>query len=157
MGGALFVPGNIDDIKRHNHSKAEWNIYFDALAAKKIFASGIPITLIPLDLTNQTPLTQDIIKEFQKRKNPIAQLLADLLIHNQQQQPSGIWYFWDPLAAVIAAHANLASCKSYPVKIVLQPGENFGATLVDPSRGQKIEACLGVNILKFKHNLITFS
>ena len=51
MGGALDVPGNNFD-----NPDAEWNIWADPTAAAEVFASGVPLTLVPLDATNQVPV-----------------------------------------------------------------------------------------------------
>jgi purine nucleosidase len=46
MGGGYFEGGNITPA-------AEFNIYVDPHAAKKVFESGIPITMMSLDVTHQ--------------------------------------------------------------------------------------------------------
>jgi purine nucleosidase len=46
MGGGYFEQGNVTPA-------AEFNIYVDPQAARLVFDSGIPITLIPLDCTHQ--------------------------------------------------------------------------------------------------------
>ena len=51
MGGAVDVPGNTP-----RNPDAEYNIWVDPVAAAEVVASGIPITLVPLDATNQVPL-----------------------------------------------------------------------------------------------------
>ena len=46
MGGAYFEVGNITPT-------AEFNIYVDPEAAKQVFASGVPLTVMPLDVTHK--------------------------------------------------------------------------------------------------------
>lgn len=50
MGGAYFEVGNITPA-------AEFNIYVDPEAAKIVFASGIPIVVMPLDVTHHALTT----------------------------------------------------------------------------------------------------
>ena len=50
MGGAVTVPGNVTPV-------AEFNIYVDPEAAQVVFASGVPITLIGLDVTERVRLS----------------------------------------------------------------------------------------------------
>src|SRR5688572_29731692 len=51
MGGALAVPGNVTP-------GAEFNFYVDPEAAAAVFEAGLPIDLVPLDVTNQVVLSQ---------------------------------------------------------------------------------------------------
>ena len=56
MGGALDVPGN--GTPQGGPAPAEWNFLADPTAAAEVLASGIPITLVPLDATNDVPLSR---------------------------------------------------------------------------------------------------
>ena len=57
MGGAYFEVGNITPA-------AEFNIYVDPLAAKIVFNSGVPITVMPLDVTHKALTTQARVDAF---------------------------------------------------------------------------------------------
>lgn len=52
MGGAVDVPGNAP-----GEPRAETNAWIDPAAARVVLRSGAPITLVPLDATNQVPVT----------------------------------------------------------------------------------------------------
>ena len=52
MGGAVDVPGNASPF-------AEFNIYNDPVASSQVLASGIPITLVGLDVCNCVHVTRD--------------------------------------------------------------------------------------------------
>ncbi|MEO0763027.1 MAG: nucleoside hydrolase, partial [Pseudomonadota bacterium] len=51
MGGAYFEVGNITPA-------AEFNIYVDPEAAEIVFRSGVPITVLPLDVTHKALVTK---------------------------------------------------------------------------------------------------
>ena len=100
MGGAIETRGNLivqgftDDLQ---NKVAEWNIYIDPVAANKVFTSGIPITLIPLDATNQVPVTLDFTAEFKRKATSpeakfidIAFLTAKVISSNRENTTSGI-------------------------------------------------------------------
>ena len=54
MGGAYFEVGNITPA-------AEFNIFVDPEAAKIVFASGVPLTVLPLDVTHKVLTTRERI------------------------------------------------------------------------------------------------
>lgn len=62
MGGGCFEGGNITP-------SAEFNIYVDPQAAEIVFKSGVPITVLPLDVTHQVLTTADRIKAFRDLGN----------------------------------------------------------------------------------------
>lgn len=72
MGGAYFEVGNITP-------SAEFNIYVDPEAADVVFASGIPITLMPLDVTHQVLNTQERLDRIGALGNRCGQAVAGLL------------------------------------------------------------------------------
>lgn len=57
MGGAYFEVGNITPA-------AEFNIYVDPEAAAIVFGSGIPLTVMPLDVTHKALVTAERIAAF---------------------------------------------------------------------------------------------
>jgi purine nucleosidase len=64
---------------------AEFNIYCDPPAAAIVFASGVPITLLPLDVTNLTPSTPGRVEAIGKAGTRCAAAVAQLLT------PPGGW------------------------------------------------------------------
>ncbi|TBN43947.1 nucleoside hydrolase [Paracoccus subflavus] len=55
MGGAYFEVGNVTPA-------AEFNVYVDPEAASEVFASGIPLVVVPLDATHQALTSRDWIE-----------------------------------------------------------------------------------------------
>jgi purine nucleosidase len=74
MGGAGFEIGNITPA-------AEFNIHVDPHAAAIVLESGVPVTIIPLDVTHQvlsTPPRLDALRALPNRCGPaVATLLGD--------------------------------------------------------------------------------
>ena len=64
MGGGLFEGGNVTPA-------AEFNIYVDPDAAKIVFDSGIPIVVMPLDVTHKALTTESRLQRFRKLKAPM--------------------------------------------------------------------------------------
>jgi len=62
MGGAVNVPGTVGTSGVGiTNTTAEWNIYVDPYAANFVVQSNAPITLVPLDATNQVPMLLDTL------------------------------------------------------------------------------------------------
>jgi len=70
MGGAYFEVGNITPA-------AEFNIYVDPEAADIVFKSGIPIVVMPLDVTHKVLTTRARIDRLRAKKTRICTAIAD--------------------------------------------------------------------------------
>lgn len=70
---------------------AELNIWADPHAAEIVFYSGIPITLVPLDITRSLIVPKEMIPKLTAAKTRAAQLVGELLPHaGNNAQPSAI-------------------------------------------------------------------
>lgn len=58
MGGTFLEQGNVEEPE--HDGTAEWNVYWDPYAAKRVWDSNIKIELVALESTNMVPLTMDI-------------------------------------------------------------------------------------------------
>ena len=70
MGGSLSG-GNITPA-------AEFNVYVDPEAARIVFQSGIPITMVGLDVTRKTSLTDEHVRVLEAAQNPASQAAAKI-------------------------------------------------------------------------------
>jgi len=69
MGGAYFEVGNITPT-------AEFNIFVDPEAAAIVFGSGIPITVMPLDVTHKALVTAPRNAAFRALGTPVGRAVA---------------------------------------------------------------------------------
>jgi len=70
MGGAYFEVGNITPA-------AEFNIYVDPEAAEMVFRSGIPLTVMPLDVTHKALTTRPRIEAFRSLGTEAGRMVAE--------------------------------------------------------------------------------
>lgn len=130
MGGALDVAGNVGPSSGIDNQNAEWNIYVDPRAAAEVFSSGAPVTLVPLDATDQAPLTMDFYRRLESdRATSVSEFVYRVLTAKVEEIRAGGYYFWDPLAAAIATDAGLSSFEQLPLVVVDEEGPQSGRTL----------------------------
>lgn len=130
MGGAVYVPGNLNDLLSDTENTvAEWNIYADPQAASEVFASGLNLYLVPLDATNQVHLTRQDIGVWRKGGS-IPDFAADIY-----DSLMGAWgedeiEIWDLMTAEIMM--NPGHCTSTPLRleVVTAEGNTQGQTRV---------------------------
>ncbi len=79
MGGALDTPGNQGPINPETgKSYAEFNFYCDPHAVARVLESGLPITLVPWDLTERIVLTYGELALF-AGNTPGGEFVIDLM------------------------------------------------------------------------------
>lgn len=71
MGGAIGL-GNVTPA-------AEFNIGADAEAARAVFESGVPITMVPLETTHRALATPDVMARIAALDFPLARVCVELL------------------------------------------------------------------------------
>ena len=76
MGGAYFEVGNITPA-------AEFNIYVDPEAADVVLRSGVPITMLPLDVTHQIQSTPERLAAIKAIGNKSGQAVYDMLTFSE--------------------------------------------------------------------------
>ena len=129
MGGAVRVPGNVGPSSQIENDVAEWNIYVDPRAASQVFGSGAPITLVPLDATNQGPLTVAFYNRLKAdRTTSVAEFVFRVLTAQEQYIRSGNYYFWDPLAAAVVRDEELVSFQELSLDVIESEGPESGWT-----------------------------
>jgi purine nucleosidase len=71
MGGGYFEGGNITPT-------AEFNIYVDPQAADIVFKSGVPLVVMPLDVTHKALVTKDRNDAFRALGTPVGTAVAQM-------------------------------------------------------------------------------
>src|SRR5919198_1326206 len=124
MGGAIGVPGNVSPV-------AEFNIFVDPHAADVVFRAGLPITLVPLDVTRQVRLTRDFLQHAgQGSTTRLMSAVHDLTRQALRSQDEGM-AMHDPLAVAVAIDPSLVTCTSLPVCAETRGPHTLGMTVAD--------------------------
>jgi purine nucleosidase len=128
MGGAFSEGGNITPA-------AEFNIYVDPEAAARVFASGTPITMIPLDCTHQARTTQKRMAALRAVGTPVSEAFFHLLRWNKQFDEHK--YGWeggplhDPTVIAWLLRPKLFGGRAVHVGIECRGALTIGMTVVD--------------------------
>jgi purine nucleosidase len=128
MGGAYFEVGN-------RTPTAEFNIVVDPEAADIVLRSGIPITILPLDVTHQMLTTHDRLERFRAIGNRSGANVAGML--NFSERFDLVKYGWqgaplhDPCVIAWLLHPEIFSGKQVNVTIETQSELTLGMTVVD--------------------------
>ncbi len=157
MGGAVRVPGNLGNAGSFEteNTTAEWNIFIDPAAAKKVFASGAPIRLVPLDATQRVPVDMALLEQLQsKASTPVARFVAQVLATNRDFIRQGFYFAWDPLAAVALANPAVATFKPLAIDISDKPSE-MGRTTEVKGRRANAQVAIDADVLRFRETFMT--
>lgn len=127
MGGAILEHGNTTPL-------AEFNIYVDPHAAHIVFHSGIPMTLIPLDVTHKCLLKQEHVDRLMKIDSPISRFIRDA-VEVYLQASYALGYegsaLHDPLTLARIIAPELLTLKEYYVDVDISGGVSMGKTFAD--------------------------
>lgn len=150
-GGAISVIGTMhEEDPSQVNTVSEWNFFVDPYAAHIVFSSGIPIQLVPLDVTHihgprPVLFSTKLIHRFSTlAKTPSTQLMAKImeLWLTHYPQHGGSVPIWDLVAAIIAIEPNIAvDWKKVPIKIIQNPQWVAGQTVIGDTYDQKVEVC----------------
>ncbi|HSF32029.1 MAG TPA: nucleoside hydrolase [Candidatus Tectomicrobia bacterium] len=143
MGGAVTVPGNVTPV-------AEFNIYVDPEAAQIVFSSGLPITLIGLDVTERVRLTAEMIDQYvHPRGSPLSQFVVactaqTIEFSTRVERPPGM-AMHDPLAVGALIDPSLVHTLPMSVQVETK-GEFTTGMLVADRRALRLQQKAPTNV-----------
>lgn len=127
MGGALRAEGNTTQM-------AEFNFFVDPHAAHIVLSSGMPITLLPWDITKDVLLTQEHVDRMLEIESPITRFIADstrfyIEFHELCFGFSGCCVN-DPVAVALALQPDLAKTVPMHVSVEYTSELTIGRTVI---------------------------
>lgn len=152
MGGAAFCPGNVTPV-------AEANIWGDPEAAKLVFQSGVPLSMVGLDVTLKARLFLSEVEQIPDDL-PYGSLLKQALrFYIQAYEGEGVEDAWcplhDPMAVAMVEHPEWFEAPLYPVDVETDGRITDGMTVVDARTNAAPEAnvhvCIDVLADDFMH------
>ena len=114
---------------------AEFNIYVDADAAKVVYESGVPITMMGLDLTHQALATDEVCERIDKIENPAAKFVSELLVFFRKTYLEVFGFEHPPVHDVCCVayciDPSVVETKKLRVDVETRGELTYGMTLVD--------------------------
>ena len=123
MGGAVEAPGNVT-------AAAEFNFHVDPVAADRVLASGMRITLVALDVTRRVRLRWATVRDALRGDRSA---LARALRHFTRAWSSSEagMPLHDPLATALAIDPALARTRPLPVRVETKGVHTRGMSVAD--------------------------
>ena len=138
MGGAVEVSGNVTPF-------AEFNIYEDPWSANAVFTSGVPVTLVGLDVTHRTFLHRrggpPWFEGTSKSADLANRILADRF---RERADAEEFYLHDPLAVAAAIEPDILTYRRAQVSVVTD-GNERGRTVASYGDGP-VNVAVGVDV-----------
>jgi inosine-uridine nucleoside N-ribohydrolase len=148
MGGAIGT-GNSNPV-------AEFNIHTDPQAASFVFDSGIPIYMVPLDVTRTVPITTEVIESVGSVRSKFSNILVeffkyyDFMCNKSFGIPA---YLHDPCAVAFVIDPGMFEYKLMRVDVETSSELSFGQTVCDifgkSPKSPNVHVCTKMDVAKF--------
>lgn len=131
---------------------AEFNIFVDPEAAAIVFGSGLPLTMIGLNVTHQARVTPEIVDRLRALGTPVADVCATLMTFFADAYRDRFGFgsppLHDPIAIAQVIDPALVTCVDAPVAVETSGEHTLGATVVDLHHvtGSPDNAQVGVSV-----------
>jgi purine nucleosidase len=147
MGGAVWAPGNASVV-------AESNILKDPEAADEVCGSGIPLVLVPLDVTMRTLLLRSRLEEAVARSGKLGDFIRAITppYFEWYRQRYGLEGFALHDPCTIAYLINPTLFQSQSMAMAVETGGTYctGRLIPDPmgrlGRASSVQACLDADV-----------
>lgn len=138
MGGAVDEPGNVG-------SHAEFNFAADPEAAEIVLSAGLPLTLIPLDVTRRVRADVAWCEALEASDLPCAEAASALVkAYFQATQGRESRPLHDPCVMLFAARPDLFICEDISLTVDVGDGRDAG-TLTPASAGAAVSVAMNVD------------
>lgn len=134
VAGAFLSDGNV--IAPDHDGSAEWNIFCHPAASQLFLKSGVPVIMIPLDITHQLPIDNYLIYHLGKNKSKVLSKLA-LKILQPEFDPKGSNYMNSIVAPVYLGDPEIFNYETKSIAIE-QRGTSMG-NIYRTSLGSRIK------------------
>ncbi len=131
-----------------NRVRPEWNALCDPEATRVVFGTGVPITMIGLDVTTKCVMACDHVKTIGAVNRPINQICFDLIHLWGGDNPEPCPTLHDPLAVAMMIDSTFCQQREMRIEVETRADHLRGATV--PVRGEpNTSVCVDVDADRF--------
>jgi purine nucleosidase/pyrimidine-specific ribonucleoside hydrolase len=137
MGGVIREAGNVGP-------RSEFNLWADPEAAAVVVSSGLPLVLVPLDVTRRVRATRDFAETLLATGKPLAAMVAALIESyfetktHQESRP-----LHDPCVMLFALAPELFRLEDLRLSVNTGSSEEAGALTID-EKGKLVQVAIGI-------------
>ena len=133
--------------------RAEWNALCDPEATRIVFNTGVPITMIGLDVTTKCVMSYEQVKAIGSVDRPINQICFELIHLWGGENPEPRPTLHDPLAVATLIDPTLCEARELRIEVETQAAHLRGATV--PVAGEpNTSVCVSVDATRFMDHFV---
>jgi purine nucleosidase len=130
LAGLTIMGGSVRGPQSLQLPFVEHNIRCDPEAAQVVFASGIPLSLVPLDVTQRVVIRPADVARIRAAGTPYHHAIAEQVDRYPRFADRGYTYLHDPLAAATVVRPDLVTWQEAHLSVELGGEQTSGMTLL---------------------------
>ncbi|HPD28508.1 MAG TPA: nucleoside hydrolase [Phycisphaerae bacterium] len=152
MGGAIWCPGNVT-------RWAEFNFYRDPAAAAAVLSAGLPLTVVPLDVTRQVAMDESHTAHLSRGGTRAGDLLGRMIRLPMERETAdalpGSFVVHDAVAMGVLLWPKLFMRSRMGLEVIVS-GEQAGRCkpVVVKDKSRQIGVVISVNVGEFMENML---
>lgn len=135
----------------------EFNVSIDPEAAKMVFRSGVPITMVGLDIGRKARLTAEDLEALEKSGETGTMVSSLFRSYDGGHVEEGV-KMYDPSAAMFLMEPELFETKEAFIDVEISSPLTIGATVVDYegtlSEAKNASVCVDVDVERFRRRYV---
>ncbi len=151
MGGAVWCSGNVTP-------HAEFNFHQDPVAAAEILGAGLPVTLVPLDVTSQVAIDESHAAHLSRSGTRAGELLARMIrwpMERAADGRQGRFLVHDALAVGVLLWPDLFLRSRLAIAVEVQgPQAGRSRPVIGKGSAHKVAVVISVNVPAFLENML---
>jgi purine nucleosidase/pyrimidine-specific ribonucleoside hydrolase len=138
MGGVIHEAGNVGP-------RSEFNLWADPEAAAVVVSSGLPLVLVPLDVTRRVRATREFAEALAATGKPLPNMVADLVrSYFESETTRESRPLHDPCVMLLALEPELFRLEALRLSVNTGSMEEAGALTID-ANGTLVQVAVGVD------------